>query len=83
MVSFIECPEIEATHVKIIRDQNRHYEKCNLKPGKIYRIERNAENEFIGEEMIRTEDGGYLHSFSLFVKVMWLKQPFFKKSYSL
>ncbi|MFC4409926.1 hypothetical protein ACFOZY_05675 [Chungangia koreensis] len=74
--SFNECPEIEATHVKIIRDQHKHYEKCNLIPGKIYRIERNTESEFLGEEMIRTENGGYLHSFSLFVKVMWIKKPF-------
>lgn len=71
---FVECPENEATHVEIIKDKDGHYEKCSLTPGKVYKVEIDDEPGFEGDEMIKSDNGNYICSFSIVVEVKWMKE---------
>jgi hypothetical protein len=72
-MEYVECNENEATHVEILADENLQYNFCNVTVGKIYEILANDEKDFEGEEMIQTDNGDYLCSFSLVLEVKWLK----------
>lgn len=70
----IGCDEKEATHVEILKDEDDHYEMCNVIIGKAYKILENDQPGYEGEEMIEAENGDFLCSFSLVLDVKWMKK---------
>lgn len=72
-MEYIQCPENEATHVRVSEDETR-MDLLNLTLGKEYKILRNTDPSFEGEEMIESDDGNYVCSFSLLLNVEWLKE---------
>ncbi|MGD6876829.1 hypothetical protein [Bacillus infantis] len=76
MKYYQSCPEEEATHVRILdtEDNRNRAEFTNLTINSTYEIIRSTLPGFEGEEMILSDDGQYVCSFSLYIDVEWLKE---------
>ncbi|WML54336.1 hypothetical protein RCG17_06730 [Neobacillus sp. PS3-12] len=70
---FKECHENEATHVKVLEDESKHYKFVNVRVGRVYELLKDDEEGHEGEDMIQADDGIFICSFSLFLNVKWLK----------
>lgn len=71
---FLECDEVEATHVSFNGDQSRIV-GAGVTKGKVYPLFYTDDKHLIeGEEYIIDDAGHYRYSFSLALKTEWLKQ---------
>lgn len=70
-----ECPKRKATHVRILDTENNerstHFLKLTM--GNVYEILINDEKGYEGEEMISSDEGHYICSFSFILDVAWLE----------
>lgn len=74
-MNYIQCDPSNATHVRIIDNDENLLKQCNMTKNKIYPIYQNTEKGFEGEEMILSDDGKtYNCSFSLYLNIEWLKE---------
>jgi hypothetical protein len=60
--------------VEILEDEHGHYKKDGLTLGKVYKILWEDEEGDNGDEMIEADSGVFLCSFSLYLRVKWLKE---------
>lgn len=68
-MKLVPCKECEATHVQVLPDEYNHYKLMGVTPYAIYKVIYNDEDE----EMLQNDKGEYCCSFSLVVKVKWMK----------
>lgn len=68
---FMPSNDTNATHVKIVEDKYKHFELCNVTPGRVYVIHREVED---GDDMIVGDNGQPYMDFANYLDVEWLKQ---------
>lgn len=64
---YVVCEEKEATHVRILEEEDKIY---NLTKGQVYEILSDEEDA----EMIRANNGDLMCDFSIYISVEWLKK---------